>query len=69
MVSAMTAKALGLPKDGWLTNAEADDERSREVIRVEYGAFEVGPPRPTDKYSLDELVEKNVVGIYLKVTA
>lgn len=67
MVNATTARALGIGPDGWLTNSMADDEASREVIRAEYGAFTVGPPKATLKYDEAALIEKQVVGIYLVV--
>jgi hypothetical protein len=45
----------------WIANVDKDDESVRLKGHI------VGPPKADDQYSAEELDEKGVVGIYVRI--
>ncbi len=54
----MTEQKLGR----WLTNIEPDNEQYKDYI----AAHLIGPPKAAEKYTVEQLKELNIVGIYAK---
>lgn len=52
--------------DGWVTNANADDEASLKLINSEYGDVVLGEPKATPYRTAQDLKADSIVGVYLK---